>query len=113
MTGDLATVPSSVLLGLFGKDGTTVQLCWEDALSVRLDDAFAELDAVRAEMKAVRQKLRRVSKLDRFKGELLSLHHAGASAKELAFWLRTRKQVKAHRTTVIRRLLQWQQEVAD
>ena len=73
----------------------------------------AELDALRAEMKAARQKQRRTSKLDRFKGELLSFHHVGASAKELAFWLRTRKHVTVHPTTVLRRLQQWQREAAD
>ena len=73
----------------------------------------AELDAVRAEMKAARQKQRWTSKLDRFKGELLSFHLAGASTRELAFWLRTRKQVTVHPTTVLRRLQQWQRQAAD
>ena len=74
------------------------------------DGMLAELEAVRAELKAARQTQRHTSKLDRFKGELLKLHHAGASTKELAHWLRTRKRIKAHPTTVLRRLALWQQE---
>ncbi len=77
------------------------------------DHTHAELNAVRAEIKAARQQQRRTSKLDPFKGELLSFHRAGASIRELAFWLRTRKQVTVHPTTILRRLQQWQQEAAD
>lgn len=72
------------------------------------DPLLLELEAVRAEMQAARQIQRRTSKLDRYKGELLRLHKAGASTKELAHWLRTRQHVRVHPTTVLRRLTHWQ-----
>ncbi len=44
------------------------------------------------------------SKLDRYRSELVSLYHAGASCEDLAYWLKTQKKVSAHSTTVMRYL---------
>ncbi len=71
---------------------------------------LTELEAVRRERKAARQAQLKGSKIDRFKGELLMLHEAGASTTELAHWLATRKRTRAHPTTILRRLARWRQQ---
>ncbi|MCP6001090.1 hypothetical protein NL386_25935 [Klebsiella pneumoniae] len=64
-------------------------------------DTAAELAALQAQTRRIRQVRYRPSRLDRYTGELLSLHQAGASAAELQRWLRARR-IKVVLSTVTR-----------
>lgn len=64
-------------------------------------DIQAELDALKTQTKVIRQRRYSRSRLDRYKGELLLLYRAGASAAELQRWLR-RQRVKVAWSTVYR-----------
>lgn len=68
-------------------------------------DAQAEVRRLKAQTKAIRKRsyARRRSKLDKYKGELLSLHRAGASGAELQRWLKT-KRISCALSTVLRYL---------
>ena len=64
-------------------------------------DVQAELDALKTQTKVIRKRRYSRSRLDRYKGELLQLYRAGASAAELQRWLR-RQRVKVAWSTVYR-----------
>lgn len=64
------------------------------------------LDAMRAHRNAARKKRYRSSKLTRYRAELVALHRAGASYRELALWLRRNHRLRADPTTIRRYLLQ-------
>ena len=64
-------------------------------------DVDAELARLKAQSQSIRKKRFRKSRLDRYHGELLSLHRAGAKPAELQRWLRS-KRVKVVLSTVIR-----------
>ncbi|MCP4934161.1 MAG: hypothetical protein GY927_08140 [bacterium] len=68
-------------------------------------DATAEVERLKAQTKARRKRVysRRISKLDAYKGELLSLHRAGASGAELQRWLKE-KRITCALSTVLRYL---------
>ena len=65
-------------------------------------DAQAELAALRARRAAAQRKTYRVSRLARYRAELVALRRAGASYPELAEWLRRKRRCKVHHTTVMR-----------
>ncbi len=64
-------------------------------------DAAAEVARLKREARESRQRPYRPSRLDRHAHELLALADAGASASDLARWLRERR-VRVHPTTVLR-----------
>ena len=64
-------------------------------------DVQAELTALKTQTQVIRQRRYSRSRLDRYKGELLQLYRAGASAAELQRWLR-RQRVKVAWSTVYR-----------
>lgn len=61
-------------------------------------DADAEVTRLRANSAARRKTTYKKSRLDRFAGELIQLHDAGASAAELQRWLREHRIVVTHST---------------
>jgi len=66
-------------------------------------DADAEVTRLKAHTKARRKRnySRRISKLDKYKGEIMSMHRAGASGAELQRWLKE-KRISCALTTVLR-----------
>ncbi|MBA0190109.1 hypothetical protein [Pectobacterium odoriferum] len=60
-----------------------------------------ELAALQEETRLIRKPRYRKSRLDRYTGELLQLHQAGASAAELQRWLRA-KRIRVVLSTVTR-----------
>ena len=54
-------------------------------------DTDTELDLLRRQTSEIRKKSYSRSRLDRYRGELLQLHRAGASVAELQRWLRARR----------------------
>ena len=64
-------------------------------------DVDVELARLKAQSRSIRKKRFRKSRLDRYKGELLTLHRAGAKPAELQRWLRS-KRIKVVLSTVIR-----------
>ncbi len=67
-------------------------------------NAQEELARIRHHKALSRRKSYRVSRLTRFRAELVELRRAGASYPELATWLRRQKRVKVSHTTVMRYL---------
>lgn len=65
--------------------------------------ALADLKDRRA---LARKQRYRPSKLARFRAELVALRRAGASYRDLAFWLRTEKRLRIDATTIRRYLIQ-------
>lgn len=72
----------------------------------------AQLQTVQAERRDARQQRYVRSKLDRFRAELMALSAEGASTRDLAFWLAKYKRLKAHPTTIGKRLSLWRQQGA-
>jgi len=68
-------------------------------------DAKSTVELLKAEtqMRRKRSYKRRVSRLDKFKGEIVSLRAEGASKSEIQRWLRANR-IKVHFTTVSRYL---------
>jgi len=66
--------------------------------------AQEELARIRRHKALSRRKSYRVSRLSRFRAELVELRRAGASYPELAAWLRRQKRTKVSHTTVMRYL---------
>lgn len=66
-------------------------------------DADTEVARLKAHTKAIRKRdySRRISKLDKYKGEIMSMHRAGASGAELQRWLKE-KRISCALTTVLR-----------
>lgn len=66
-------------------------------------DSAAEVLRLKTQTKARRKRIysRRISKLDKYKGELMSLHRDGASGAELQRWLRGKK-IPCALSTVLR-----------
>ena len=64
-------------------------------------DLDTELTALKTQTQVIRKRRYSRSRLDRYKGELLQLYRAGASAAELQRWLR-RQRVKVAWSTVYR-----------
>ena len=56
-----------------------------------MSDIDTELGALRRQTSEIRKKRFSRSRLDRYRGELLQLHRAGASVAELQRWLRARR----------------------
>lgn len=64
-------------------------------------DPQAELATLREQTKIIRRKRFVKSRLDKFTGELLTLHRAGATTAELQRWLRGQR-IKVVHSTVAR-----------
>lgn len=64
-------------------------------------DPQAELAALRQQTKTIRKRRYSRSRLDKYAGELLTLHRAGATTAELQRWLRARR-IKVVHSTVAR-----------
>lgn len=64
----------------------------------------SELLALKAQTKAIRNRksINRVSRLDKFKFELLELYQAGASVAELQRWLMTNANIQIAHSTILR-----------
>ncbi len=60
-----------------------------------------EIQALKKQTKSIRKRRLGISRLDRFKGELLTLHKKGAIVAELQRWLR-KKRIKVEYSTVYR-----------
>lgn len=69
-------------------------------------DPAAEVAKLKADTATRRKPRFTRSRLDRYTGELLELHRAGASVAELQRWLRARRVKVAH-STVARWLAKW------
>jgi hypothetical protein len=56
-------------------------------------NAAAEVAKLKAQTKAIRKRsyFQRISKLDKYRGELLTMYRAGASGAELLRWLKTKR----------------------
>ncbi|MFT3742411.1 MAG: hypothetical protein QM752_07120 [Gammaproteobacteria bacterium] len=67
-------------------------------------DATVALQEVRHYKQLCLQKKFRVSRLDRYRAELVALRRAGASYRELALWLRKHKRLKCSFSTIMRYL---------
>lgn len=61
-------------------------------------DAKIELAALQQQTKTIRQRRYASSRLDKYTGELLELHRAGATPAELQRWLRARRIRVVHST---------------
>lgn len=64
-------------------------------------DVNTELKTLREQTKIIRQKRYSRSRLDKYAGELLTLHRAGATTAELQRWLRGQR-IKVVHSTVAR-----------
>ena len=66
-------------------------------------DIEKEIRRLKAQTRQIRKRSysRRKSRLDRYHGEILALHKAGATSAEIQRWLQE-KRIKVHRTTVSR-----------
>lgn len=69
-------------------------------------EAASTLADIRAYRSAAIKVRYRSSKLRRYRNELVALHRAGASYRELAFWLRRHHRLRADPTTIRRYLIQ-------
>lgn len=70
------------------------------------------LDTIRARRDISRKKRYRPSKLIRYRAELVALHLAGASYRELAFWLRRDYRLIVDHSTIRRYLIQLPEVIA-
>ena len=64
-------------------------------------DAVAEVERLKNQKAVTRKRVYRRSRLEKYRGELVAMKRAGASATELKLWLEE-KRVKVHLTTVTR-----------
>lgn len=69
-------------------------------------DTASVLAALKDRRALARKRRYRPSKLARFRAELVALRQAGASYRDLAFWLRTEKRVRTDPTTIRRYWIQ-------
>jgi hypothetical protein len=69
-------------------------------------DAATALAHLRERRAIARKQRYRPSKLQRYRIALVALRQAGASYRELAYWLRRKHHVRADPTTIRRYLLQ-------
>ena len=77
-----------------------------DATMLTPRHARSILDDMRARRAIVRKQRYRSSKLTRYRAELVTLRLAGASYRELAFWLRRDHRLRVNPTTIRRYLIQ-------
>lgn len=77
-----------------------------DATMLTSHHARSILDAIRARRAVVRRKRYRASKLTRYRAELVTMRQAGASYREIAFWLRRDHRLRVAPTTIRRYLIQ-------
>lgn len=67
-------------------------------------DPMQELATIR-ERRAMQRRTRyRKSKLEKYRAELVALRRAGASAQDLAAWIKARHRLKIHRSSIDRYL---------
>ena len=65
-------------------------------------DAAAALDEIRRRRAIARQRRAQRSKLSRYRSSLVELRRAGASYRDLVFWLRKNHRLNTDHTTVMR-----------
>ena len=65
-------------------------------------DTEKEIAALREQTRRIRRRGYRVSRLDRYTAELLSLYHGGATAAQIQRWLLQKKRTKVVLSTVTR-----------
>jgi len=65
-------------------------------------NAVVALEEIRRRRKITRRKARLQSKLNRYRSSLVELRRAGASYRELVFWLRKNHRLNTDHTTVMR-----------
>ena len=64
-------------------------------------DAVSALAEIRRQRK-IASRGGRYSKLNRYRSSLVSLRHAGASYRDLVFWLRKSHRINTNHTTLMR-----------
>ena len=66
-------------------------------------DVEAEVAHLKAQTKMIRKRnySRRISKLDKYKGEIINMYRVGASGAEVQRWLK-KKRISCALTTVLR-----------
>ena len=64
------------------------------------------LDTMRARRTVVRRQRYRASKLTRYRAELVTMRQAGASYREIAFWMRRDHRLRVDHSTIRRYLIQ-------
>ncbi|HVV69580.1 MAG TPA: hypothetical protein VHE99_11225 [Gammaproteobacteria bacterium] len=69
-------------------------------------DVTHELEQVRSYKRLRKRKAYAKSRLNRCRAELVALRKAGASYRELVFWLRLNKRIKISHSSVQRYLVQ-------
>lgn len=69
-----------------------------------------QLAAIQAQRRITRKARFQRSKIDRFRVELEDMKAQGASLAELALWLATYKRIKAHSSTIGKRLKKWREQ---
>jgi hypothetical protein len=67
-------------------------------------DPMQELAAVKERRALQKRRQYRKSKLEKYRAELVALDQAGASAQDLATWLKMKHRLKIHRASVARYL---------
>jgi hypothetical protein len=86
------------------KEGGTTKMDKGTQQNENSFDAIAVLNNIRASRSLARRLRFTRSKLDRYRAELVSLRHAGASLSDIVYWLRKEKRMRAQRTTIQRYL---------
>ena len=67
-------------------------------------DPAKELAEIKEHRALRRRKPYHKSKLERFRSELVALARAGASCQDMVIWLRTKRRMKVHRSSIYRYL---------
>jgi hypothetical protein len=67
-------------------------------------DAAKELKVIRQYRNVAKRKAYQLSRLNKFRAELVKLRKAGGSLRELSVWLRKTKRLKVTHTTIMRYL---------
>ena len=76
-------------------------------------NAVVALEEIRRRRKIARRKARLQSKLNRYRSSLVELRRAGASYRELVFWLRKNHRMNTDHTTVMRYMKSLPEMTAD
>ena len=79
-------------------------------MSLNEGELAQQINDVKRVRKLSKRKQRNSSKLDPYRAELLELRNSGTSWSELRDWLRRYGRIKVDRSTVIRRVMRWQQD---
>lgn len=69
-----------------------------------------QLAAIQARRQVARRAKFQRSKVDRFRVELEDMKKQGASLRDMAEWLASYKRIKAHPSTIGKRLKKWRKQ---